>query len=107
MNSEGKGKKSPEVAVKLQVTFEGGEQIPIVYASNVFVRHTEDVFLLTFAQAHGPYIVNPTNEQLRQMKTIPAQVVARIAVPPSQMKTWLDVLNSNYAQFKQIKKGKE
>lgn len=99
MNKEGTEKRPQDAGVTLEVTFEGGEDVPIVYASNVFVRHAEDVFLITFAQAHGPYIVNPTMEQLKQMRTVPAKIVSRIAVPPSRLKEILDVLNGNYEHF--------
>ena len=99
MRGENTKEKPQDEGVMLQVTFEGSEDVPIVYASNVFVRHAEDVFLITFAQAHGPYIVNPTVEQLKQMRTVPAKIVSRIAVPPSRMKEILDVLNGNYEQF--------
>ena len=106
MMGENTKEKPQDEGVTLKVTFEGGEDVPIVYASNVFVRHAEDVFLITFAQAHGPYIVNPTVEQLKQIRTIPARIVSRIAVPPSKMKEILDVLNGNYTQFTKTQQGK-
>lgn len=105
MNKEDTEKRPREEGVVLQITFEGSEDVPIVFASNVFVRHTDDVFLITFAQAHGPYIVNPTAEQLKQIGTIPARIVSRIAVPPSQMKEILDALNDNYRRFVKTQRG--
>lgn len=106
MNKEDRQKIPRGKGISLEISFESSEDIPIVYAGNVFVRHMEDMFIITFAQAHGPYIVNPTVEQLKQIGKIPAKVVARIAVPPSQMKEILDVLNGNYDQFLKGQKGK-
>ena len=106
MRGENTKEKPQDEGVMLQVTFEGSEDVPIVYASNVFVRHAEDVFLITFAQAHGPYIVNPTVEQLKQMRTVPAKIVSRIAVPPSRLKEILDVLNGNYEHFVKTQQGR-
>jgi len=105
MSKEQIRKEPEEKSIVLEITFEGAENVPIVFASNVFVSHTEDVFLITFAQAHPPYIVRPTVEQLRKLGTIPAQVVARIAVPPSKMKEILEVLNGNYQQFVKSQRG--
>lgn len=106
MNKENTEKKVQADVVELEITFEGSEDIPIAFANHIFIRHMEDVFLVTFAQSHGPYIVNPTAEQLKQMHTIPAKVVARIAVPPTKMKEIIDVLNENYSRFVKTKQGK-
>ena len=106
MNEKAKDEILSEKGFKLQVEFEGGENVPIVFANNLFVRHEEDMFVITFAQAHGPYIVKPTMEQLKQIGKIPSQVVARIAVSPIRMKEFLNVLSGNYQQFIKMKTGK-
>ena len=79
---------------------------PTSFANNVFVRYAEETFLITFAQAHGPYIINPTDEQLKQIGKIPSQVVARIALSPVKMKKFLDVLSSNYQKVMEVKVDK-
>lgn len=89
--------------VKLEVEFTGSENVPIVFANNVFVRHEEDMFIITFAQAHGPYIVKPTPEQLKKIGKVPSQVVARIAVSPIKMKEFLKVLSGNFERFMKMK----
>ena len=89
--------------VMLEVEFIGSEDVPIVFANNVFVRHEEDIFIITFAQAHGPYIDKPTTEQLKKIGKVPSRVVARVAVSPVKMKEFLDVLNGNFESFKKMK----
>ena len=94
-----------EEGVVLEVEFKGSENVPIVFANNMFVRHEEDMFIITFSQTHGPYIVNPTPEQLKQIDKVPSQVIARIAVSPNKMKKFLDVLSGNFEQFMKMKTG--
>lgn len=103
MNKKANDEIRREESVTLEVEFEGSENVPIVFANNLFIRHEEDMFIITFAQAHGPYIVNPTPEQLKQIGKIPSQVVARIAVSPVKMKDFLNVLSGNYEQFIKMK----
>lgn len=100
-------KKINDEIVTLEITFEGAEDVPILYASNVFVRHENDVFLLTFAQAHGPYLIDITKEELESMKTIPAKIVARLAIPPSRMKEIVNVLSGNYEAYEKRIKNEE
>lgn len=106
MNKKANDEIRREEGVTLEVEFEGSENVPIVFANNLFVRHEEDIFIITFAQAHGPYIVNPTPEQLKQIGRIPSQVVARIAVSPVKMKEFLSVLSGNFDRFMKMKMGK-
>jgi hypothetical protein len=91
--------------VTLEVEITGSEDVPIVFANNIFVRHEEDMFLITFAQAHGPYIANPTPEQLKKIGKVPSQIVARIAVSPTRMKEFLNVLNGNFERFMKKRTG--
>ncbi len=97
--SEQKAERAKKQGMMLEINFEGAEEVPIAFVNHVFVRHFEDVFLVSFAQSHGPYIVSPTPQQLKQMGKVPARVVARIAIPPTKMKEILDVLNDNYARY--------
>ena len=106
MNKKANDEIRREEGVTLEVKFEGSENVPIVFANNLFIRHEEDIFIITFAQAHGPYIVNPTPEQLKQIGKIPSQVVARIAVSPVKMKEFLDVMSDIYERFMKMKTGK-
>lgn len=103
MNEKAKDEILSKKGFKFEVEFEGGENVPIVFANNLFVRHEEDMFIITFAQAHGPYIVKPTMEQLKQVGKVPSQVVARIAVSPLRMKEFLNALIGNYEQFIKMK----
>ena len=84
--------------ISIQVSFEGGEEIPIVFANNMFVRHSEDGFLVSFAQSHGPYIVNQTPEDL-QREGVTSKVIARLLIPPNRMREFVEIFNNMLEQF--------
>ena len=99
LRSAGEG----EVPVRAKLEWADAESVPVVYANHVFVRHEEDVFVITFGQAHGPYWLEiPEVLRGKEIK-LPIHAIARIAVPPQAMKSILDALNQNYERF--LKKG--
>lgn len=75
----------------ITVSFEGGEDIPILFANHIFVRGSSDGFLVSFAQSHGPYLLDATEEQMREMG-VTAKIIARLLIPPSRMREMIDVL---------------
>ena len=89
------GEEAPPSAI--QVSFEGGEDVPILFVNNLFVRLSPDGFLSSFAQSHGPYILGLTPEQAAT-EGISARVVSRLAIPANRMKEFLDILNTVFEQ---------
>lgn len=100
MNTENFGGGSEkEIGVRAKLEWSDAESVPIVYANHLFVRHEEDVFVITLGQAHGPYWLEiPEGPKDKEIK-VPIHTVARIAVPPQAMKSMLDALNQNYERF--------
>jgi hypothetical protein len=64
----------------IHVRFEGGEELPILFANHIFVRPTPDGFLVSFAQSHGPYLVNATPDELEKLG-VAAKVICRLIIP--------------------------
>lgn len=98
--------------IPLQIEIQGAEQVPITFANHVFVRHEADIFLITFSQVHGPYILTDTPEEERneakKSETVPARVVCRLAMSPQQMKEAVGVLQRNYNRYlKASRRNKE
>ena len=93
--------------IAVPIRFTGAEEVPIQHANHVFVTHTEDEFFLTFAQAHPPYLLEMSAEEVEQLRKsgLPARVVARLAVSPIKMKEIVDVLSQNYNKFLARKGG--
>jgi hypothetical protein len=91
--------RSPrQKSTSIQVRFEGGEDIPILFANNMFVRSSSDGFLVSFAQSHGPYIVDQTPEDL-QREGVSAKIIARLLIPPSRMREFAEIFNNVSQQF--------
>lgn len=100
------GRREKEILEKeVQIHIEGAEDVPIVHVNHVFVAHTTDEFFITLAQLHPPYWLEPTKEEVEQLKYLPAKVVARVALSPSKMKELIDTLNKNYQKFIKKKEG--
>jgi len=93
-----------EEGVALPIRIEGAEDIPIAYANYIFVTHTSDEFFLTFAQIHPPYLISPTKEDFERLTSMPATVVARIALTPNKFKELMNVLQVNYQKYTKQKK---
>jgi len=62
------------------------------------VRRGPDGFLVSFAQAHGPYIVNATAEDL-QREGVAARVIARLLIPPNRMREFAEIFNNMVEQL--------
>lgn len=91
-------RRTTKPVLPVSVTFEGGESVPILFANHIFVRVGTDGFLVSFAQSHGPFIVNPTKADL--LKTgVPAKIVTRLAIPPARMRAMVDILNKMLEQY--------
>lgn len=88
------------------ITFEGADEVSIQHANCFFVSHTDDEFFITFAQAHPPYKLKMTKEEVDEIRKsgLRSKVIARIMVSPIKMKELLDVLNENYGRFSRIRK---
>jgi hypothetical protein len=80
------------------VRFEGGEEIPIVFANNMFVRHSIEGFLVSFAQSHGPYIVNLTPEDQKRLG-VSAKIIARLLIPENRMREFVEIFNNILEPF--------
>lgn len=92
------GRSPRQKPISIQVRFEGGEDIPVLFANHVFVRSSSDGFLVSFAQSHGPYIVNPTPDDI-QREGVAAKIIARLLIPPTRMREFAAVFDTMLQQF--------
>lgn len=88
------------------ILFEGADEVPIKHANCFFVVHTDDEFFITFAQAHPPYKLKISKEEVEELQRtgLKSRVIARIMISPVKMKEFLDALNENYDKFRRIRK---
>ena len=76
----------------LMVTWEGTEDLPILFVNHIFIRSSQDGFLVSFGHEHGPYVINPTDEELESLNRT-TKAVVRLAIPAFRMEQFVDVLN--------------
>lgn len=97
--------KLPE-KIGVSIVYQNADEVPIQHANCFFVTHTDDEFFITFAQAHPPYKIQFSKEEIEELKKsgMRANIVARIMVSPTRMKEFLDCLNENYEKFTRIRK---
>jgi hypothetical protein len=85
----------------IQLNFENPDNLPIVYASNAFVRFEEHAFIVTFAQVAGPTEVNPDVDELKKTG-LPARIVARMVVQADDWDRILRVFADNYENWDRV-----
>ena len=87
--------------VSLPIVYQKADEVPIQHANCFFVTHTDDEFFITFGQAHPPYSLQLTKEEVEELKAtgLPVRVVARLMLSPIKMKEFIDILNDNYKKF--------
>jgi len=78
--------------VSIQVRFEGGEDLPILFANHIFVRTGPDGCLVSFAQSHGPYVTEISAEDLER-GGVAAKIIARLLVPHNRIREFAGILN--------------
>lgn len=78
----------------------GGEkEHPVLHANNLFVSYQDGVFLLSFGEAHGPYLIDPTVEEIDSIKEITVNILGRFALTPEKMVLFINVLQKNYKRY--------
>jgi len=93
-----------EAPIAVPVHFVGGDDLPILFASNVFIRSEDLTFFVSLAQVHGPYTLNQDREELAQTG-VEGRIIARFAIPPNRWKAILDVAVRNYGHWAKAHDG--
>lgn len=90
-----------EKELRVEIRWDKPYEVPIQQANCFFVVHTDDEFFITFGQAHPPYSLQLTKEEVEELKAtgLPVRVVARLMLSPIKMKEFIDILNDNYKKF--------
>ena len=93
---EDDGSKGIEVSIR----WEFPDDLPILYAAHVSIRHTQNDFMVSFFQIKDP---SGTSEEQRDLIEsqgyISARCVARIAVSAGTMAEIVDVMQDSYQKY--------
>lgn len=84
--------------VSVAIRLENDDNLPLLLANNFFVRwNPMDGFMVSFAQVHGPYVVQPSEEELAEGLT--AKIVARLLIPPVRMREFVDLMTEQLESY--------
>lgn len=87
-------------AITFPIRFVGEDQVPILFANQMFARVGPDGLIITFAQAHGPYQANLSEDDVASIPTegLPAHIVSRVAIPRARARRIVEILSRLIAE---------
>jgi len=97
----------PDNAVMLPIEWKVPAGLPLRYASNIVVQHTQDEFVLSFFEVAPPLVLGPDDERLKQLRAISADCIARIVVSPRKYKEFLEAMRQNWDRYLESTAGPE
>ena len=105
-----RGKKAkPEAKteqVKVPLNWMDDDAMGFVFANELFTRYSGSMYLLSFAQAHGPYELEYDIPKMKK-EGVQAKMVAKVAVSPTDLARMLEHLNGLYARMSKEQKPKK
>lgn len=100
MAIKGKKAKPEELAVEPSVVWpERVDDIPTIYANNLFITHGGGDFYLVFGEVTPPVVVSATQEAKERIGAIEVRPVAKIAVAPDAMIEMARVIQNNVQKY--------
>lgn len=80
----------------VQVRYTDPDQVPLEYANNFYINHTEHEFVITLAALVPPPVLHMTSEELSALDHVDARVVARVAMSPGRFREFVSGARENY-----------
>jgi len=85
-------------SIEVALEWDDDSSLTTVYANQLFVRHTDNEFYLVFGEVNVP--PRSGSGVVEQPSSLVVQPVARIAISPIAMLSFVDVINRNIEKFK-------
>lgn len=85
--------------VTLRTEWTSDEPVPAPYANTILVQHTENEFFITFGQIIPPNTLHYSQEDLLAIGKVDIHPVARIAISPTKMREFVEVISNNWSTF--------
>ena len=97
-------KKAPVAsqAKNLRVVWDVSPEFPTSYATHFLVQHTKDDFTVTFFDIRPPVVMGAPKDKDRQfaeLEQVTAVPQARIVIPPSRMREFVQVAQDNLKTY--------
>ncbi|MCJ7668389.1 MAG: DUF3467 domain-containing protein [Anaerolineae bacterium] len=90
-----------EIERAIPIRWEIPDEMDIAWASHCVVQHSQREFILNFFQVTPPILIQPTEEELKSLRSVRGKAVARIAISPAALKELIEVLETNLKSFLQ------
>ena len=92
-------RKSKAKAKAVRIVYVDPDRVPISYANNFYVNHTEHEFVLTLAEVAPPPTLHMSEAEIADLERVEAVVTTRIAMSPSRFKEFVAIMVGNYSNW--------
>ena len=76
------------------------EDIITRFSNNIVIQHSESEFILSFFETRPPLLIGEESiEKLKNVKSIPAECVARIVIPVGRMPGMVEAIQTNFEKY--------
>lgn len=96
-------KEGTEKGKLVPIEFKISEDMDVDFANFLLINHTTDEFFLNFFQVAPPIQPRGKQEKQQDIKEVKSQAVARICIPATRMKEFINTQKRNYKKYEEMK----
>lgn len=88
--------------VALPIVYVGAEDVPILFANQFVIQHSQQEFFLTVGPLQPPILLGKpeeVQEQVKRLGYVPVKVVARLALTEQRLRELIKVLEAHLTRF--------
>lgn len=89
--------------ISMNIVHHFPEGVDLTFCDNIAIQHTPSEFTITFSQVRQPILAS--SSEYATIKTIPAEVVARIVLTPPKMAEFIASLQENWGIYQRRMKA--
>jgi len=94
MTKEHKGKIIP-----IDLKWQDASELPTLYANHMYMNHSGGEFYVIFGEAQLPIMINPTPEDIENLKDIKIKPVVKLVFTPQSMTAIVNAMIENIQKF--------
>jgi hypothetical protein len=105
---QGSPAPAPIEPIPVPIEWRVGSEVVTRFASNILVQCQEHETIIAFFELKVPFIVGPREQQVASigaLATIPADCVARIAIPTSRLQEVIDTMKQGQQNYMDSRTG--
>jgi len=97
--------KETDDLFEVKLIYSSTETVPALYANQLIVQHSPQEFLISFYQAFPLPVLDggpeATRKKIQELGGIPAQCIARIAIPKERMPAVVEAFVTNFKMYQE------